>query len=192
MWLPALLVPVVLRSAGLAAAGGPIESLPAGTLLVSFFGLFVWRFLYGAGLGEELGWRGFLLPMLQDRMSPLAASLLVGAVWAGWHAPQFVIPAVWGPRTAWTGAFLYVGMAPALSILFAWLYNRGDGSVLLAAVAHGLFNAGGGFLERLAPAADRSFADEWVTLAAAWAAAGIVLAFEGRALGARRPSRLAE
>ena len=39
-------------------------------------------------LGEEIGWRGFALPRLQERFSPLAASLIVGTLWWAWHLPE--------------------------------------------------------------------------------------------------------
>jgi membrane protease YdiL (CAAX protease family) len=189
IWAAAVLVPAALRGAGLGTTDGPIDGLTASAGLVLLVELWVTRFLYGGGLGEELGWRGFLLPTLQARLSPLAASLLVGSVWAGWHAPQLVVPEKWEHGGAWSAAFLYVLMAPALSVLFTWLYNRAGGSVLVVAVAHALFNAVGLFIERASPAIDRSLADEWATLAASWAAAGLVLAFEGRELG--RPPRAA-
>src|SRR3954452_24002935 len=40
-------------------------------------------------LGEETGWRGYLLPRLQQQVSPLMATVVVAAVWALWHAPMF-------------------------------------------------------------------------------------------------------
>lgn len=43
--------------------------------------------LYGGPLGEELGWRGFALPYLQKRHSPLRASIILGFFWGLWHAP---------------------------------------------------------------------------------------------------------
>jgi membrane protease YdiL (CAAX protease family) len=46
-------------------------------------------FPLSGAFGEELGWRGFALPRLLARRSPLAASLLLGVLVAGWHAPLF-------------------------------------------------------------------------------------------------------
>lgn len=48
-----------------------------------------WGVVWGGGQ-EELGWRGFMLPVLQERYSALTASLLVGVAWAGWHLALFL------------------------------------------------------------------------------------------------------
>lgn len=86
------------------------------------------------GIGEELGWRGWLLPTLLRRgFSPLAASLAVGAVWAAWHVPILLQ----GP----TVALAFVVTAIGLSILQTALWLRTAGSVLVAAAAHAAFNA---------------------------------------------------
>jgi len=44
-----------------------------------------------AGIGEEFGWRGFLLPRLQSRHNALVSGLIVGVAWATWHVPLFFI-----------------------------------------------------------------------------------------------------
>jgi uncharacterized protein len=41
--------------------------------------------------GEEAGWRGYALPRLQSRLGPMRATLVLAALWAGWHAPLFFI-----------------------------------------------------------------------------------------------------
>jgi membrane protease YdiL (CAAX protease family) len=47
---------------------------------------FLYNVIYG-GLSEEPGWRGFALPRLQAKFSPLVTSLILGVLWAFWHAP---------------------------------------------------------------------------------------------------------
>ena len=51
--------------------------------------LFLFSIFPGSATGEELGWRGFVLPRLQARRSALAASLIVGTVWGTYHFPLF-------------------------------------------------------------------------------------------------------
>ncbi len=66
----------------------PFSSYPA--LDVKLIGLvtlfFLYNIIYG-GLSEEPGWRGFALPRLQAKFSPLVSSLILGVLWAVWHAP---------------------------------------------------------------------------------------------------------
>lgn len=89
--------------------------------------------------GEEIGWRGFALPRLQHRFSPLTASVILAALWALWHLPMFFVVATY--RAFGVGD--YVGLVIGLScgaIVLTWLYNRSGGSILLVALWHGLFN----------------------------------------------------
>jgi len=82
-------------------------------------------------LAEEPGWRGYALPRLQARFGPLRASLLLGVLWAAWHTMMFLFP---GPSVfAFTIAILNI---IAGSIVFSWFYNRTDGSLLIAILAH--------------------------------------------------------
>jgi membrane protease YdiL (CAAX protease family) len=91
-----------------------------------------------SGLGEELGWRGFALPRLQDRFNPVVASLIVGLLWWAWHLPD----ALTGPAR---GLSLQQDISLelrdlvqdlAISILMAWIYNGTNRSVLLATLFH--------------------------------------------------------
>lgn len=91
------------------------------------------------GLGEETGWRGFLLPHLQRVCSPLAASLVVGVFWAAWHVPAFFLSETYRQMPASMLPMFFVGLLSG-SIVLAWLYNRGRASVLLVAAFHGTYN----------------------------------------------------
>ena len=85
----------------------------------------------GGQAGEEIGWRGFALPRLQERYGALAASLLLGLVWAAWHLPLWFVPGQEMPPF-----LLFVPNVVALSVVLAWLYNGTQGSLLIVALAH--------------------------------------------------------
>ena len=77
--------------------------------------------------GEEPGWRGFAVPHLQARLSPLATAGLLGVVIAGWHVPLVVL-----------GSLAPVGLPStvAITFLYVWLFNRTGGSLLMALLLH--------------------------------------------------------
>jgi membrane protease YdiL (CAAX protease family) len=98
----------------------------------AFFG---YSFFF-AGVLEEPGWRGFLLERLQERFSPLVASVFVWLPWALWHAPFD-----FGGWVANSWIFylqIRVLFLIPIAILYTWIYNR-SGHALLAVV---LFHAG--------------------------------------------------
>jgi membrane protease YdiL (CAAX protease family) len=81
-------VAICLIAAGIAFSSLPHSAISAISLqkireLPERF-LFILLFI---GLGEESGWRGFALPELQRKRSPLFASLILAPVWAIWHLP---------------------------------------------------------------------------------------------------------
>ena len=89
-------------------------------------GLLGWSLLVDSGpLGEELGWRGFALPRLLERHSGVAAGLVLGLVWALWHAPTFFIrtlPQSHLPPLPFVVSTL--GLSVLQAGLFVW--TRGD------------------------------------------------------------------
>jgi membrane protease YdiL (CAAX protease family) len=94
--LPAALYGVV--SLVLQLLGEPIEWTLAADRLPAYGATFAFVLLLGGAM-EEPGWRGFGLPLLQERFTPLRATLLVGLAWGFWHVPiygpaGFVVPAV--------------------------------------------------------------------------------------------------
>ena len=84
-------------------------------------------------LGEEFGWRGLALPVLQRRFSPFWASLILGVVWAVWHAPSFVMSGT--PQSAWSFGPFFLGLI-ANTFIMTPLFNASRGSLLIAILYH--------------------------------------------------------
>jgi len=90
--------------------------------------------------GEEIGWRGYVLPRLQTKYGALASALLLGVIWGFWHLPKFL--SHWNTISfAW-----FVVHTIAVSVLYAWLYNGTKGSLLLVTLFHAATNATGVFM----------------------------------------------
>lgn len=93
--------------------------------------------------GEEIGWRGWLLPSLLP-LGTWPALLLSGAIWGLWHSPlillgyNFAQPNLFGVAMMIAGCMVY-------GVLIGWLRLR-TGSIWPPVFAHGAFNAAGGFL----------------------------------------------
>jgi membrane protease YdiL (CAAX protease family) len=111
-------------------------------LLVMVILFFLYNFIYG-GLSEEPGWRGFALPRLQAKFSPLVSSLILGGLWAVWHAPGrfegIEAKSLSDTLTEWVLIVL-------VTVIFTWLFNRTKGSILVTALVHPAMNATGNFL----------------------------------------------
>ncbi|UYH55437.1 CPBP family intramembrane metalloprotease [Qipengyuania sp. SS22] len=99
--------------------------------------------LMGAGpLGEEGGWRGYMLPRLLEKFGEIPASLIVGVVWALWHLPVMAMFPDWrGGMDFWTYLPLYVGSVIALSFLMTRIWAIGRGSLVPVIWLHGIINA---------------------------------------------------
>ncbi len=90
--------------------------------------------------GEEIGWRGYVLPRLQAKHSMLAAALITGVIWGLWHIPKLLTHWDWG----YFALFMLDTIAKA--VFLAWMYNGTGGSLLLVAMAHSAWNTAGIFL----------------------------------------------
>ncbi len=92
---------------------------------------------FGAGLGEEFGWRGFMLDTLQKHMGKTVASLIVGFAWAAWHIPLSLKNGESLFSVSFLNYFVFVVM---LSVLIAIVYNNNNRSILSAMLMHGMVN----------------------------------------------------
>jgi uncharacterized protein len=90
-------------------------------------------------LGEEIGWRGFLVPELSKTMSFTSTALISGIVWASWHYPILI----WGDYNsgtpAWYGLTCFTVMVVAIAVVFAWLRLK-SGSLWTGAILHASHN----------------------------------------------------
>src|SRR5215217_2161364 len=117
--------------------GGPALSL--GMPLVSVAIFFAFSIFPGSALGEEIGWRGYVLPRMQTRMSALSASLLLAPFWALWHLPLFLAGWLQGTQSpAFYPAFIV--SAFAFSVILTWVYNSSGGSLLMVVLLHATMN----------------------------------------------------
>ncbi|HEV3136358.1 MAG TPA: type II CAAX endopeptidase family protein [Pirellulales bacterium] len=94
-----------------------------------------WGPLVAGSLGEEPGWRGFALPRLQSRLGALPASILIGILWGTWHLWPAITPGGVAHLTAANLVQTYLRLI-STSILYAWLFNSTNGSLVLMMVAH--------------------------------------------------------
>jgi membrane protease YdiL (CAAX protease family) len=127
-----------------------IHTLPAAAVAAVYFFVI-------AGLGEEVGWRGYALPALQARYSALVASTILGVLWALWHLPLFFTPSV-GNYSVLPFPLYLAYMVP-FAILMTWVFNSARGSVLIAMILHATMNASGELLKAVPEFAVRPATD---------------------------------
>ncbi|WP_424005519.1 CPBP family intramembrane glutamic endopeptidase (plasmid) [Haloarcula salina] len=145
-WALALGLPFIILSLGVlmfVVAGGPVNLSDLGSPFIYLFAM-AWGTVWGGGQ-EDLGWRGFMLPILQDSYSALTSSAIVGIVWAGWHLPLFLNATTTHGGWPLSQQLLWMVSILAGSILWTWMYNSTGGSVLAVAVFHAGINSMGIF-----------------------------------------------
>ena len=131
---------------------GSIGSINYGALPVIPVLVFVSFFL--GPLGEELGWRGFLLPFLERKYGVIKGSIVIGITWTFWHAPLFWAnsgTAISGYPVTFFSVIIYLIFITGASFIFTWLYRRTNGSILLSILLHLSMNASGLIVSLLFP-----------------------------------------
>lgn len=130
----AVLAPAALVHAAL---GGSLGPSPLVTHLPLAAANLVLILLFGGPLGEEFGWRGYAWPALRNRLGWRASSLYLGSAWGLWHLPLFFIEGTLQSRLP---VLPYLASTIALSVVFGWLSERSEGSVLPALTLHTAMN----------------------------------------------------
>lgn len=105
----------------------------------------LWAGIYAGPLGEELGWRGFLLSELKKEQSNLKSAIIIGIIWFIWHIPLWWAPfgtLVSGESISFLPIITYFLMLICLSIIITWLVINSKGSVFVALLFHLSINAG--------------------------------------------------
>lgn len=90
-------------------------------------------------LGEELGWRGFLVPKLAERFSFATTAFVSGIIWASWHMPLIIFADYNGGTPTLYSIACFAIMVVGISFPFAWLRLR-SGSVWPVAILHASHN----------------------------------------------------
>ncbi len=129
----------ILMGGILPAHEGAIQTLThPGSLIV-----FIIVMLLGGPLAEELGWRGYALDRLQMKRNALVSSLILGIIWGLWHLPLFFIEGT-SQREMGVGTVLFwmfIIQVVAMAILFTWVYNNNQRSILSAILLHFMSNS---------------------------------------------------
>ena len=125
-------VPAILNG-GTIDPAGPIQAQSAATLVLVGVAIGL-----GAGFFEEIGWTGFAIPTLLQRMAGLSTAVIVGVLWGAWH----FLAVWWGSATAFGSVPVPLFMAvslftflPPYRVLMVRVYER-TGSTLVAILMH--------------------------------------------------------
>ncbi len=144
--LIAFLIPAI--PVGIAALTGVTKFSSANTIALPYLILLFFAQILTSGVGEEPGWRGFLLPRLKVRFDGQKYIWLLGVIWAIWHYPFTIFTTlsmmqdVTSVQMIVTILFTLAGNTISLigmTFLFVWVYNNTQ-SVFLAILLHALVN----------------------------------------------------
>ena len=138
-YLAAFLIPpamLILRLGLILLLGGKFQTYISPYSFLVGLGIFI-NFFIRAGGQEELGFRGFAQPKLQEKFSPAITSLIIGVLWFFWHLPLYL----WVPGATQYGQSLIFGLLAQICFCFTftWIYNRTQ-SILMPMLLHATIN----------------------------------------------------
>ena len=141
-WYLAALIPfgLVFTAAGIYQLVGDSSSGGTSLSLTFWIGLIVVNLLAGP-TGEEAGWRGFALPRLLERYTPLKAGIILGIVWDFWHLPLWITSGYTSINLLLYCLFFSIGIV-SLSVLMTWIFCKTAKSLVPMVIVHFSFNTG--------------------------------------------------
>lgn len=104
--------------------------------LIILIPLFLFSIIFYAGIGEEVGWRGFALKKLQMRYTPFVATLFIGIVWSIWHIGYFTLVENYALQSI-SSVVIWTFIA---SFFSTWFFNKTNGNVLILILFHASVN----------------------------------------------------
>jgi membrane protease YdiL (CAAX protease family) len=92
-----------------------------------------------SALGEEIGWRGFLVPQLAKTNSYTATALISGIIWSLWHYPILIFADYNSGTPVWYGLTCFTVMVVSISFIFTWMRLK-SGSLWTGVLLHASHN----------------------------------------------------
>jgi membrane protease YdiL (CAAX protease family) len=174
----AVVVPMAIELAAMAAARVSGDAAP----FVVWGGVpqMIGIQIVTGAIGEEIGWRGFLLPRLGQRLGANRAAWTMGILWSLWHVPAFFTP---GLPHQFMPMWLVLPAVACFGVFMAFVFDRAGGSVLATMAAHLSLNvfSGIGGIEFSSPVF-------WGVVAAGMAGAAVLTTYLSQ--GIRGPSHV--
>jgi membrane protease YdiL (CAAX protease family) len=170
-WAAGVLILAVIGSTGALVFSG-VEPVRIYQITQSRFPLLLVHLglqLLIVAVGEEIGWRGWLLPALLKHSVRLRAALIVGGVWTLWHVPLLL--------SSVTTTVMFIVGTVGLSVLFTWLWARTGERLFVVAIGHAIVNTPLFFWEQagLSPGEGPQLLAVWYILEAFYATAALLL-----------------
>lgn len=128
-----------------------LNKIPILGLIIAF----VMNMIFGGALGEEIGWRGFLLPNLNRIYNDFISNFLTGIIWGVWHMPLFLTKTYENP------VIQYFIIVLLLSFLFSFVFKLSKKSLWPVIILHGIFNFSNQLLGGLFPQTDGILQKDW-------------------------------
>jgi len=144
-WALALLIPPATYLVAIAIHVMLGGSMPGFSLLINEWHLIPLLIAIvltpGDGPLGEIGCRGFLLPLMQSKWGPLAASVIIGVFYSLWHLPEFLEEGSFQHLMGMPFLFWFTLGGVGNAAVMTWLYNKTGGSALVGGIVfHGSMN----------------------------------------------------